>query len=85
MEITDDMRFQKKAKTDLYEIIECIHCKKKITYDELLTKYGPEGLYSIADKLIQVADDDINLSIFTDKMKKFYNSVVPKHLRNNDK
>lgn len=85
MEIIDDMQFQKKAETDLYDTIECVHCKKEIIYDELLSKYGPEGLYRIADKLIQVADDDINLSIFTHKMENFYNLVVPKHLRNNDK
>lgn len=54
MEITDDMRFQKKAETDLYNTIECIHCKKKITYDELLTKYD-EWIYSapIMDEVIK--------------------------------
>ena len=30
-----------------------------IDFDDLLNKYGPEGLYDIADKLIKMADKDM--------------------------
>lgn len=36
---------------------------KKITFDELAHEYGPEGLYEIANKLWNLADEDINLAM----------------------
>jgi MinD-like ATPase involved in chromosome partitioning or flagellar assembly len=32
---------------------------KEINFEDLLCKFGPEGLYLIAGKLIEVADKDI--------------------------
>ena len=34
-----------------------------VDYDALLNKYGPEGLYMIADKLKEVANCDMALGI----------------------
>ena len=44
----------------MYDTIECPGCKSKINYDDLLCKYGPEGLYEIAKKLTEVADKDVS-------------------------
>jgi NADH pyrophosphatase NudC (nudix superfamily) len=41
--------------------IECNGCV--ITFDELLSKYGPERLYQIANKLMNIADDDVALAL----------------------
>ena len=59
MKITDDMKYMKREAIDLYNVLECVNCKSEITYDELLSKYGPEGLYKIAEKLIETADEDV--------------------------
>ena len=53
------MKYIKREATDLYNVLECVKCKCEITYDELLSKYGPEGLYEIADKLKQIADEAV--------------------------
>jgi len=53
------MKYMKREATDLYNVLECVKCKGEITYDELLSKYGSEGLYEIADKLKKIADDDV--------------------------
>ena len=63
MKITDDMKYMKREATDLYNVLECVKCKGEITYDELLCKYGPEGLYEIADKLKQIADEDVRTAM----------------------
>tara|TARA_R110000851_G_scaffold117238_1_gene243852 strand:- start:889 stop:1080 length:192 start_codon:yes stop_codon:yes gene_type:complete len=31
----------------------------EITFEELLHEYDPEGLYEIANKLVELADDDV--------------------------
>ncbi len=33
---------------------------KELDFNKLLEKYGPEGLYIIADKLKEIADNDVN-------------------------
>jgi hypothetical protein len=63
MKITDDMKYIKREATDLYNVLECVKCKGEITYDELLCKYGPEGLYEIVEKLIKVADEDVRTAM----------------------
>lgn len=40
--------------------INCPHCNKNIDFDYLLNKYGPEGLFEIADKLKEIAIKDVN-------------------------
>lgn len=40
-----------------------IHYDKEINFNNLLNKYGPEGLYLISDKLKQLADEDIKLAL----------------------
>ena len=49
----------KKSTTPHDTNIECPHCNKTIDFDALLNKYGPEGLYEIADKLKEIADKDV--------------------------
>ena len=39
--------------------VECENCKFEITFQYLLNKYGPEGLYQMADKLKEIADEDV--------------------------
>jgi len=56
-------KYIKREATDLYNALECVKCKGKITYDELLSKYGPEGLYEIANKLKQIADEDVKTAL----------------------
>jgi hypothetical protein len=41
----------------LYTLLECVD--KEINFNALLDKYGPEGLYMIADKLKELADEDM--------------------------
>lgn len=36
--------------------LDCVD--KEINFNELLHKYGPEGLYMIADKLKSIANED---------------------------
>ncbi|MCK9574766.1 MAG: hypothetical protein WC979_03085 [Candidatus Pacearchaeota archaeon] len=43
------------------EIIEY----SEINFEELLCKYGPEGLYDIANKLKKLADEDISDTYFS--------------------
>lgn len=43
------------------ETLELIN--KELNFEYLLRKYGPEGLYLIADKLKSIADDDISNSL----------------------
>lgn len=46
--------------SSLHEItIDCPHCNQSIDLNALLNKYGPEGLYEIADKLKEIADKDV--------------------------
>lgn len=54
-----DMRMKRNGSI-LPKVLECDNCKGVITYDELLSKYGPEGLYEISKKLIEVADQDVS-------------------------
>lgn len=52
---------------DFHKVIENIWSKDyielangwKLPYDELLHLYGPEGLYEIAQRLREIADDDV--------------------------
>ena len=37
--------------------------EKELNFNQLLDKYGPEGLYKIADRLKEIADNDVR-SIF---------------------
>lgn len=34
-----------------------------LDYEALLSKYGPENLYLIADKLKEIADNDVSLAL----------------------
>ena len=34
-----------------------------LDYDKLLNDYGPEGLYAIAQKLKDIANEDVNLAL----------------------
>jgi hypothetical protein len=43
--------------------LNCHQCEKDIDFDLLLSKYGPEGLYEIADKLKAIADDDVSKAL----------------------
>lgn len=36
---------------------------KEINFNELLNKYGSEGLYAIANKLMQLADEDVRTAL----------------------
>ncbi len=36
---------------------------KEINFNELLNKYGTEGLYAIANKLMQLADEDVRTAL----------------------
>ena len=38
-------------------VLEC--ADREINFNTLLDKYGPEGLYLIADKLKEIADEDV--------------------------
>lgn len=40
-----------------YTFLDCVD--KEINFNALLHKYGPEGLYMIADKLKELADEDM--------------------------
>lgn len=40
-----------------YTFLECVD--KEINFNALLNKYGPEGLYMIADRLKEIADEDM--------------------------
>jgi len=46
---------------ELYTLLECID--KEINFNALLHKYGPEGLYMIADKLKELADEHVRNSL----------------------
>lgn len=63
MNITTDMMCKSQEATALCNVLECVKCKCEMTYDELLSKYGPEGLYEIAEKMKQVADEDVRVAI----------------------
>jgi hypothetical protein len=39
------------------DLLECVD--KEINFSALLNKYGPEGLYIIADKLKELADEEM--------------------------
>lgn len=41
---------------------------KDINFKALLEKYGPEGLYEIADKLKELADEDMRTAMEQDKI-----------------
>lgn len=41
----------------------------EINFEELLSKYGPEGLYDIADKLKDIANKDIS-NVYSNKISK---------------
>lgn len=41
----------------------CAECGKELIADELLSKYGPEGLYDLADLLKRTAIEDVSDSI----------------------
>jgi hypothetical protein len=51
----------KRDSNAIYTLIECID--KEINFNAVLDKYGPEGLYMIADKLKELADEDIRNAI----------------------
>ena len=56
------MDYDKTMKKDtdsnaLYTLLECVD--KEINFNALLDKYGPEGLYMIANKLKELADEDM--------------------------
>jgi len=55
-----DKQQQKRSQedTDMYNTIKCPECGSEIMYEQLLNAYGPEGLYRIAKKLIEIADED---------------------------
>ena len=36
---------------------------KELNFNAMLSKYGPEGLYLIADKLKELADEDVSNAI----------------------
>ncbi len=38
----------------------CPHCDHELDFERLLRKYGPEGLYDIAKKLMKLADEDMS-------------------------
>lgn len=40
-----------------YELLN--QMDKELNFEDLLNKYGPEGLYLLADKLKELADEDI--------------------------
>jgi hypothetical protein len=39
--------------------VKCTICGSKLYIDELLSKYGPEGLYELAEQLKSAADADV--------------------------
>lgn len=39
---------------------DCPTCNKPLDINGLLSKYGPEGLYKLADLLKSVADEDVS-------------------------
>lgn len=39
---------------------KCPDCGKELSIEDLLRKYGPEGLYDIAEKLKMAADEDVS-------------------------
>lgn len=41
----------------------CPDCNQELNYKRLLSIYGPEGLYEIADKLRALADDDVSQAL----------------------
>jgi len=56
------MDYNKNIKQDkdsdaLHSLLESID--KEIDFNALLDKYGPEGLYMIADRLEELADEEI--------------------------
>lgn len=53
------MNYEKKApylNDAINSFLDCVD--KEINFNALLYKYGPEGLYMIADKLKSIADED---------------------------
>ncbi|MFW6281293.1 MAG: hypothetical protein ACOC1O_00685 [bacterium] len=58
-----NVKSNKKESSKFENGIVCDHCNSKIIYDDLLNKYGPEGLYEIANKLKQIADEDVNTAL----------------------
>lgn len=50
----------KRTKEPYDPSIECDKCGSEIDFEKLLCKYGTEGLYDIANKLIKIADEDIS-------------------------
>jgi len=58
--LSDIEKLSKMKRSDEIIIYGCTHCKKPFDYNALLNEYGPEGLYEIANKLIEVADEDVS-------------------------
>ena len=48
-------------KTNNDEIkFECPNCGEELNIEALLCKYGPEGLYDLAERLKRAADEDVS-------------------------
>lgn len=47
--------------------IECIHCNKEIKLMDLLSKYGPEVISTMAYKLRKIAIEDVEVALEKDK------------------
>jgi hypothetical protein len=47
-----------------FDEFECPACGKPLDIDGLLNKYGPAGLYELAEILKKAADEDISDSYF---------------------
>lgn len=52
IKFTPDMMLCEYNCDNVITTLKCDACGVKITYDQLLHKYGPEGLYIIAKKLM---------------------------------
>ena len=55
MKVFDNMQEKGESITEF----KCTTCGVKFYIDELLSKYGPEGLYELADQLKAAADEDV--------------------------
>jgi len=42
---------------------KCPDCNEPLNIDGLLSMYGPEGLYELAELLMKVADEDVSDSM----------------------
>jgi hypothetical protein len=66
MEYNDKMEIGETS-SDYKYLID--HIEHQIDFYELLRKYGPEGLYAIADRLKEIADEDMREALTVEYFK----------------